>query len=550
MSSTEAKEAPLSVDQIATMSDADLGLFIKTHHRPDGNYELPIDGWEKLSKDERNRLAERLKAQQRGLSQSPTAYSRPLDLDELDARLCQVSPNDSSTIRPESQIIERSEPPTPPPDPELGPLRFPIICYHELVQEGGRPLFPVDIILDVNRDPEKYGELLRPWMESPDSVSATRIFQRQRNRWHDFRKWQYDNRDLDDDSDTFLAFVEQRKHVIQRDYLPETQAKRLAEIEADPSCLRPLWEVVQLGRERQMYHCRERGCKGFRDYTTAVKRRLTRHGFTQPFELNEDPKKQDKLTTWVEYLNYEYWWLDKFTSDIERLEPGRDKAWQELVDKKILKSHETMEFVRTVASGIEIQTEKDQAWKAVQRAESEAKRIYWLTQKDPERLRIPQAKRISMLSNGTENLLAARRWLERTQNRGHLILQYVQGTWDHDDARRDAICHRRLVQWVLDQVPLVEAEMNQSRPNRPEPDGRKSTKRRLTNDEEPLERHPKRAMLDFEGPRLASTKAPSNATEMQPESPIVTHQDTSQGSQADKFAVGCLHQDDTQGMSR
>ncbi|KAH6881141.1 hypothetical protein B0T10DRAFT_361952, partial [Thelonectria olida] len=96
---------------------------------------------------------------------------------------------------------------------------------------------------------------------------------------------------------------------------------------------------------------------------------LARHDFTQPFELDEDPKKQDKLTIWIEYLNYEYWWLDKYTGDIERLEPDHDKAWQELVDMDILRPHETKEFVRTAASGMECQTEEDQAMKAVQRAE-------------------------------------------------------------------------------------------------------------------------------------------------------------------------------------
>lgn len=52
------------------------------------------------------------------------------------------------------------------------------------------------------------------------------------------------------------------------------------------------------------------------------------------------------MTTWIEYLNYEHWWLDKYTSDIERLEPDHDKAWQELVDLKILRPHETKEFLR------------------------------------------------------------------------------------------------------------------------------------------------------------------------------------------------------------
>lgn len=119
-------------------------------------------------------------------------------------------------------------------------------------------------------------------------------------------------------------------------------------------------------------------CRGFLDYAEEVKCRLVRHEFTQPFELDDDPEKQDKLTIWVEYLNYEYWWLDKYTNDIERLEPELDRLWQELVDKNILGPHETQELVRTDASGMECEAEKDQTMKAVRRAETEARGIYAL----------------------------------------------------------------------------------------------------------------------------------------------------------------------------
>ncbi|KAH8749500.1 hypothetical protein F5883DRAFT_580916 [Diaporthe sp. PMI_573] len=97
--------------------------------------------------------------------------------------------------------------------------------------------------------------------------------------------------------------------------------------------------------------------------------------------------------------------VTNYTSDIERPEPEHDKAWQELVDIDVLRPHETKEFLRTTASPMERQTEEDKAMKAVQRAESEAKRIYVLTQEDPKRLRIPKAKRMSMLKSAQRNCL-------------------------------------------------------------------------------------------------------------------------------------------------
>ncbi|RMJ03711.1 hypothetical protein CDV36_014761 [Fusarium kuroshium] len=512
MASTEAATATLSVHEIAAMSDAELGQFMTEHRCPDGGYELPVDGWDKLSKDERDRLAERLKAQERGLTQSPTAYFRPLDLDDLDARLRRVSPNKSFSLRPETRTTRS---PTPPFDPTIRETE----AYYELINAGGRPLYPIDLVQDIFRDPGNYAELLWPWQVNISPVSPSGIFQKQLQRWQDFRKWQNDNRDREDDDGDFLAYIEQEKRRIKIHCLPRSRDKQLAEIEADPSCLKSSWEDRQWERERQRRHCRERGCRGFHDYTEAVKRRLVRHGLTQPFELDEDPKNQDKLTTWIEYLNYEYWWLDKYTSDIERLEPEHDKLWQELVDKKILRPHETKEFVRTAASGMECEAEKDQAMKTVQRAESEAKRIYVSTQEDPKRLRIPKAKRISMLKHGTEKLLAAKRRLEQVQSRSFLIVQFVRATFDYDEAKRDAARHCVLVQWVLDQVPLIEAEMNPCKANkRLGSGGRRATKRRLTADEEPPERqNPKRVRIDLEEPSLASARIPKRLEVHSPE---------------------------------
>ncbi|EGX88257.1 hypothetical protein CCM_08300 [Cordyceps militaris CM01] len=584
MVSTGAAIVELSVDEIAAMSDTELGHFMTKHRLPDGGYELPVNGWDKLSKDERGHLAARLKAQEQGLAQSPTAFSCPLDIDDLDARLRQVSPNKSFSLQPEPRTARS---PTPLVDPTIREAE----AYQELVNDGGRPLYPIDLIHNMFQHPDNYAETLRPWQVNNSPVSPSGIFQKQLQRWRNFRRWQNDHRGHEDDEGGFLAFVEWNKHITRRDMKPKCAAKHLAEIEADPSCLKSIWEHRQWERERQRRYCRERGCQGFSDYTEAVKRRLARHDFTQPCKLNEDPKNQDNLTTWIEYLNYEYWWLDKYTSDIERLEPEHDKLWQDLVDKKIPRPHETKEFVRTALSGMEGEAEKDQAMKTVQRAESEARRIYASTQEGLERSSIPIARRISMLKHSAEKVLAAKERLRQVQSRLFLITQFVRATFDYDEAKRDAARQRVLVQWVLDQVPLIQdlrkaniqLESGGKRATKRRltsdeelgsdgqratkrrltsdeelgsdgrratkrrlisdeelgSDGQRATKRRLTSDEEPLERQDlKRARIDLEEPRLASAIIPSKVTKTQSESRIVMDQEAAQGS----------HQDDVQAI--
>lgn len=60
MVSAELETKTVSVGQVAAMDDAELAQFLQSHRLPNGDYILPVDGWERLSKDERGRLAARL----------------------------------------------------------------------------------------------------------------------------------------------------------------------------------------------------------------------------------------------------------------------------------------------------------------------------------------------------------------------------------------------------------------------------------------------------------------------------------------------------------
>jgi hypothetical protein len=72
-------------------------------------------------------------------------------------------------------------------------------------------------------------------------------------------------------------------------------------------------------------------------FIDSLKKRLTNHGFTQIFHLDQDLMWQDKLTTWIEYLNYEYRWHNEFIYLIERGQKRYDSAWKQLVDSKVLR---------------------------------------------------------------------------------------------------------------------------------------------------------------------------------------------------------------------
>ena len=343
-------------------------------------------------------------------------------------------------------------------------------AYNDLVKYGGRPLYPIGLLVVVSRHPEEHEELLGPWRDNfgdtkrfwDDNNTAHvpwEVFQRQWSRWRYFRKWQMDNRWLDDDDGGFPAFIENWKEHIKRHYTKRAAIKELARIEADPLCLKGAWDLGQLDRRRQRDYCREfHGGDKFSDYVEAVTRRLARHGFTRPFQLKEDLKQQNQLATWIEYLNFEYWWLDRYTDTIERLKPGYDKAWQKLVDSKVLRPHETTEYLRSAASGNQQWNEEDRAWKAVQRATTKAEQVYTSTQLDPHRLMIPQLERIRRIDAARRELVAAQGLLRSIKRRNNLIGDFASETAPLALAKKDAARHRILLPWILEKVPMVEAE--------------------------------------------------------------------------------------------
>ena len=338
-------------------------------------------------------------------------------------------------------------------------------AYSDLVSDGGHPLYPISHLEQVSRHPEEHRGKLRPFWGYPrDHQSPWLVYQRQLKRWRDFRKWQIDNRGLKEDDGGFPAYVEKMKQLYAKDRF----TVGLAKIKADPMCLQPGWEYNRQMRNWQKCYQREKGCNGFSDYADALKRRLVRHGFARPFQLREDPQRQDALTTWIEYLGFEYWWLDRHQDSVNRLEPDYNERWQQMVVLKVLKPHETKDFIRTTPSSMERGREQDQAWTMKVAAEAEAKRLRLRKPADLERICVSEEEHLRVLQAAKAKAAVAHERYESTKRRFGIITSFIRATFDYEDAKRNAACHAALVQWVADQIPLVEAELRRS----PTPDSR------------------------------------------------------------------------------
>ncbi|KAJ6436761.1 reverse transcriptase [Purpureocillium lavendulum] len=389
------------------------------------------------------------------LSSCGEVSSNLVDPFQLADLLHRVSSEDRlSQHRP--SFIERS--PTPP---GRSCEDYESEAYHDLVREGGQPLYAIDIIGLISKDPERYRDLLRPWLKCPTSESPpnwTEIFKTQLERWRDFGKWQLDNRGLPDENDDYLAFVEMARRRYDRDGALDL----LDGLATDPEMLKPEWEEMQRLREIQRRTIREiRGDHSFSEYFEAVKRRLRKHDFTQTFQLQEDPSKQDPSTTWVEYFGFECWWFDRYTALAAARHSKSTEAWNGLVASGVLRPLDTPESVRSDASALARARERCLAEKDIASAKASADSALMPTRtaiKNPTVANISGSGRKTLLANALHRLETAKGCLRTINKRNKLITDFVRQTWDYDEAKRNAARQKDLLQWILERMPAVGAK--------------------------------------------------------------------------------------------
>ncbi|KAK4152996.1 hypothetical protein C8A00DRAFT_15747 [Chaetomidium leptoderma] len=335
--------------------------------------------------------------------------------------------------------------------------------HDELVNAGGRPAYPISLIDDVLADPEGHHSILSFWGHVKE---GWRVFGIQLQRWKAFRVWQKVNRGIHEEE-------------------AETQQQLRAENHSDGG--------------------------GFPQYIDTVKRRLADHGFNKPFQLDQDPEHQDNLATWIEYLGYEYWWTDKYDTKVEQLQPQFDEAWKELQEAGVLEwPFETEKDVWSRENAENDTKEHAEAQEALRIAKSEMEstmeqaREGMSGEEDP---RISEDQK-RMLEEALSKYTAAKKVLKLIKRRMRFVGSFTRKAHGHYYEKDRADRQRTLAQWVLEQVPLVEAELAAATAdNQPEEEkGARGRKRTLQDsedddDEEEGPRPPKkrRANEDAQG---------------------------------------------------
>ncbi|KAK3068206.1 hypothetical protein LTR53_014420 [Teratosphaeriaceae sp. CCFEE 6253] len=182
-----------------------------------------------------------------------------------------------------------------------------------------------------------------------------------------------------------------------------------------------------------------------------------KYGFTRPFQLESDLSRQDALTTWIEYLGYEYWFYDQSVTYVKRCQRKHDQAWKKLVDSSVLRPGESYELVCDIESVLKDAAENEQAKRAVQSTT--------VALRAAETAVIKSCASQDVRDANERRLSAAQAARDKAEADYHSLMQrcdaitdFCQQTKGCRNAYDDAERHLLLLRWIKQQIPLIECE--------------------------------------------------------------------------------------------
>ncbi|KAI0143500.1 hypothetical protein GGR57DRAFT_484021 [Xylariaceae sp. FL1272] len=405
MASYERETRKTFARDLVAFNDVELDQYLEEHRLEGGATTVDVEDPENLPESFIQRLRDR--------AQNTSDVARAVDLNRVTARLLEIPADHNALPQPyfrrAGSIISSTD--SGPPTPRQV---YEISRYDELVNDSGRPLYPIDLVNDVAEDPKAHQDMLRPWLNCLDADPPEwEVFHEQLVHWRDFRNWQ-------------------------------AQARGLGF---------PKYRCIAYDIFHRYFRC------GSSSYTEAVKNLLIQYGFARHFQFHDDPKQQDRLTTWIEYLGFACAQHYRYARNVKNRQPEYDKAWETLVDANVLRPFETEEYICAIDSAFQRQNEEDRAYKAVKSAEA----VLISAQKAKDHPRGPRRGKpaVGIHSRAAQTRLdAAKESLASIKRRNDHVTEFRTATRAYRTTKDDAAHYRVRLRWISEQVPLVVAEMN------------------------------------------------------------------------------------------
>ncbi|KAM3497742.1 hypothetical protein MY10362_008920 [Beauveria mimosiformis] len=306
---------PVCARDILSWDESLLSSFLNAC-RVNGSRDLDLSDAvadvDRLSTPERDELGLRITT---ALQRLP---GKDLDAGELFERLAAVRDRKEPSS-PDSSY--RSSTGSPPP-PESN-VRLERISYQELVQRQGRPALPLEYLSgEVTKGQKKKQQRL--WIDKDYKAShkddVPPVFSGQLEDWLAFRhRWQWDNRGKAESGEGFKEHLaSEGKHFSDRGHGGWVKMKGFE------GATRTVWDFYR-ARDEPAAECPAGSTLSA--YTEAANQRLSDHGFLKRVKFAENPRQQDMWTTWVEYLDYIYYWQDAYAKNVTKVEGMANRAW-------------------------------------------------------------------------------------------------------------------------------------------------------------------------------------------------------------------------------
>lgn len=187
-----------------------------------------------------------------------------------------------------------------------------------------------------------------------------------------------------------------------------------------------------------------------------MKARLSKYGFSRPFRLEHDLDRQDKLTTWIEYLGYEHRFYDRAASFVTRSQRRHDDAWRKLMNSNILRPGETYDVICNIDTTFQHANEEEKAENAVASAiaaSSSSERALCEPHGTVNNLPMQDLADQSLLK------IAIKRH-ESIKKHNDAVTTFLQTIRRHRCEKDAADRYSLLLRWILQQFPSIELEQS------------------------------------------------------------------------------------------
>lgn len=260
-----------------------------------------------------------------------------LNADDLTARLTGLAERDNSPSSERRRCSSESTDATQLPDGSET-ARAEASSRLALIEAGGRPACSSEEVSHIQADPTTRYTAILSWLsDGPDTETGTgelkTVFSRQLRQWWIFRKSQWSNRGLDIDEEGLSAYIESSRRQDEREGL-----RAMVSAPSFNESMQRMWDHMPAPRQLSED-------QSFSAYKEAVQARLKPYNFKRRPQLKKSPRQQDAWTDWLEYLNFEKWYLERLTAIAESRNEKFLKSW-DLLNAGEPDSDKTRDFLR------------------------------------------------------------------------------------------------------------------------------------------------------------------------------------------------------------